>query len=393
MKRLNLITAVGAAAALLVGGGYVVMQKSHADHTEPVISMEEDVIECSIEADAAELMKGLTATDDVDGDLTDHIIVNDIRIKTDEDTEEADKQKTDTSDAETASVSDTSSVSDAADGSDTDTAGASSEGNSDTSASEASDTSGDSDTGSASDTSGDSDSGNAAATSEASDTKEFEITYVVFDSSSNAATASRTLRYTDYHAPHFAISQALRFSSASAVDLYSCLSAEDCIDGDISSQINIEMSSNFSGSVSFGTYNATLSVTNSLGDTAVLPITFEVYDAASEEELARPQLVLTDYIVYLKKGEAFHPEDYLEGMVLDNVGYFFLENEELTKEGVQELDYGYSNEEYQHFFPKSAVEIKNDVDTEKPGTYQVRYSFQHSEDEPKSSIELTVVVE
>ena len=363
MKRLNLITAVGAAAALLVGGGYVVMQKSHADHTEPVISMEEDVIECSIEADAAELMKGLTATDDVDGDLTDHIIVNDIRIKTDEDIEEADKQKTDTSDAETASVSDTSSVSDAADGSDTDTAGASSEGNSDTSA------------------------------SEASDTKEFEITYVVFDSSSNAATASRTLRYTDYHAPHFAISQALRFSSASAVDLYSCLSAEDCIDGDISSQINIEMSSNFSGSVSFGTYNATLSVTNSLGDTAVLPITFEVYDAASEEELARPQLVLTDYIVYLKKGETFHPEDYLEGMVLDNVGYFFLENEELTKEGVQELDYGYSNEEYQHFFPKSAVEIKNDVDTEKPGTYQVRYSFQHSEDEPKSSIELTVVVE
>ena len=66
-----------------------------------------------------------------------------------------------------------------------------------------------------------------------------EITYAVFDSSNNSATLTRTLEYTDYTSPQIKLSAPLRYTldEMSDVSLTENMSVEDCLDGDITSQI------------------------------------------------------------------------------------------------------------------------------------------------------------
>ena len=60
---------------------------------------------------------------------------------------------------------------------------------------------------------------------------DFLITYVAFDKSSNMASLTRTLHYSDYRQAHFSFEQALRFPENQEIDLLSYFTADDCIDG------------------------------------------------------------------------------------------------------------------------------------------------------------------
>lgn len=62
-----------------------------------------------------------------------------------------------------------------------------------------------------------------------------QVTYIVFDSANNMATVTRTVRYTDYEAPRFALSQPLVYPAGQTVTLLDRLTATDVLDGDISS--------------------------------------------------------------------------------------------------------------------------------------------------------------
>lgn len=130
-----------------------------------------------------------------------------------------------------------------------------------------------------------------------------QVTYIVFDSSNNMATMQRSIRYTDYRLPRFALSQPLVYNVGQTVTLLDRLTAEDVLDGDISGSIRIT-SQNIINSQA-GIYNVTAQVDSRLGEAVVLPL--KVVVTASDYQL----LQLTDYLVYLSRGSSFDPADYI----------------------------------------------------------------------------------
>ena len=170
------------------------------------------------------------------------------------------------------------------------------------------------------------------------------ITYVVFDHSDNAATCSRTIRYTDYEKPRFRLTAPLHYYVGDTITLLDRLTATDVIDGDLQEKIRLT-ASNLTNTLA-GTYHVTVQVTNSLGDTSVLPLTILV-DSGSGHLV--PEIQLTEYLVYLEKGARFSAGAYLRS-VTDPAA--------LTKTA-----------------DPGDVQIDSEVDPNTPGTYEVVYSY------------------
>lgn len=131
------------------------------------------------------------------------------------------------------------------------------------------------------------------------------VTYLVFDSASNSATYSRTIRYTDYHAPRYSLSKPLIFSTGETVTLLDRLSAEDVLDGDISASIMLT-SSRVSNAIA-GSYPITVQVTNSAGDSAILPLTVLI----NSSSLTLPTIRLKEYLIYVPAGTELDYESYV----------------------------------------------------------------------------------
>lgn len=311
IKLLNLLCVILMIAAIQFGAWYMRDKKSKMDTQAPEIVFAEDSIECSIHADNKELLEGVTAIDNVDGDISENVMISGIQITNDPETEE--------------------------------------------------------------------------------NTKEFEITYVVFDSSNNMTTASRKLSYTDYYSPRFGLKSKLQFDSVAAVKLLNVIKAEDCIDGNISGQVSLQQDRECTG---FGTYDCVATVTNSLGDSAQLLLTYRVVDSASDEEGLRPDITLTDYIIYLKKGAKFRPTDYLSELRIDHVNYKLLDSDKVKfTEDTKESGYGYNDSVKGIFMLKEAINITSDVDVNTPGVYNVRYLFRHPVEKLIGTADLMVIVE
>lgn len=310
MKKLNALAIIVAALFLGGGGFFLVNKRNNADHIPPEIILENDQIECSITATEEELKTGVTASDNKDGDITDRILIDDIRIRQEE---------------------------------------------------------------------------------QENDKKIFDITYVVFDSNSNMTTASRTLIYNDYVSPHFSIADNLQFASASAVQLYSLISANDCIDGDITNQINIQMGDSFKDAISPGEYDCKLNVTNSVGDTASLPITFDVM----LQDATRPYIALKEYCIYLKRGSNFKPRSYLDFIAIDNVKYALYNEADVAGQipFSSSRGYGYYNQNLGMYLVNKEIKVSSDVDTNVPGTYTVTFSYKHPEEGTRGFAKLFVIVE
>lgn len=165
-----------------------------------------------------------------------------------------------------------------------------------------------------------------------------QVTYIVFDSANNMATVTRTVRYTDYEAPRFALSQPLVYPAGQTVTLLDRLTATDVLDGDISSGIRIT-SQNVINSQP-GVYSVTAQVDSRLGNSVVLPLKVVITAGG-------PQLItLSDYLVYLPRGSAFDAAGYIQSV---------------TAPDGTALSAG-------------QVSIESPVDTSVPGTYHVGYS-------------------
>ena len=266
MRLIEKVTVILFVIVLLAFGATQVCLRLFVDRTPPVIYCDSDVLETKVGASNKALLKGVTASDKKDGDLTDQVLVKSI----------------------TPLITDNTA----------------------------------------------------------------KITYIVFDSSDNMATYTRTIRYTNYEKPHFVLHEPLIFPVGSNVPVLERLTATDTIDGNLSS--NIRITAQNITSAYEGLYNITAQVINSMGDVETLPLKVIISNASA----ANPQITLTDYIVYVDKGSQFNPYNFIDTVTSRNgssVGW-------------------------------ESVQVDSPVDTDKPGVYDVSYLYE------TYTVYLTVVV-
>ncbi len=256
---------------LVVFFGAFVFQKENEDNTLPVIEMKSDFIEVSCDAKNKDFLKGIKATDEKDGDLTNEVIVESI--------------------------------------------------------------------------------------SRFIEPGVCEVKYAVCDSDNHVAHATRKVRFVDYKAPRFKLSDSLCFSLYETTNLASCIRAIDSIEGDISENLVIT-SPDYNSSIA-GIFSLELSVSNKKGDTSTLTLPLIMEDRS----LSAPVIKLKDYLIYLDKNEKVDFEDYIVKATDRN-------DNNLTDE----------------------IEIDDNVNFKKSGTYSVHY-FVTDNAGAKGHAVLNVVVE
>lgn len=182
-----------------------------------------------------------------------------------------------------------------------------------------------------------------------------KVTLLVFDSDNNMGMCTRYIRYTDYHRPRFAVYEPLICDTAEDLSIVNRLSAYDVIDGDITKDIRISL---LSSTQNPELYLVTAQVMNSLGDIALqeLPVLIQDYDPL------RPEILLTEYLTYVDKDTEFDAQQYLRSAKI-----------------------------LQRDIPLEYVTVASSVDTSKPGTYHVFYTY--NETDSVGTAILTVVVQ
>lgn len=224
---------------------------------------------------------------------------------------------------------------------------------------------------------------------------EFEITYVAFDRSNNSGKLTRNLIYTDYRKPRFSLSQELRFPANQAVSLLDYVKADDCIDGDVTPFITVEGADELQGEPASGIYDCTLEVTNSVGDTARLPLQVEIYEDNYEERSFRPYVVLTDYLIYHQKGQELNLNTliaHVEDQGYNKIDYGPMVTEYEGGEAVQVTEQ-IANGSKEKWVNISQISINSNVDINQEGVYTVIYTYTSLESGYEGSTRLTVVVD
>lgn len=228
--RLKLASILICLAAVLIYGGYEMIDRFFTDQTVPVIKIEEEVLSVSIKDGKKSLLKGVTAHDEKDGDVTDSLVIESISRFIGE---------------------------------------------------------------------------------------KRIVTYAAFDKDNHVGKAERVITYTDYEPPKFSSKNGFRIPLKTDKGPEG-LCATDCIDGDITKQIK-NTPGGYVDTNTDGEYQFQFQVANKAGDVEYLPVTIEVYDPA--ENHLTPQIYLSEYIVYVKKGEKINPKAYLEKVVIGSGEY------------------------------------------------------------------------
>lgn len=186
------------------------------------------------------------------------------------------------------------------------------------------------------------------------------VRYIVFDAAENAATASRTVVYSDYEAPRVFILQPLIYNVGDTIALRGRVIARDCLEGNITDRIRI--SSKDLSNRAAGVYHLTIWVMNKLGDVSTVTVPVIV----REDDPAAPVVELKSYLTYLARGEEFDPKAYFQSY------------------------YDSADSRARNYYDH--LEVSGEVDTDTPGTYEVAYSATNSDGLTGQAI-LTVVVE
>jgi hypothetical protein len=221
MKRRNGISILLIVICIGVLLGYRAVARIREDSTPPQIHMEDTVPEYSALEPRASLLQGVTARDNRDGDVTDSLVVESVRLL----------------------------------------------------------------------------HGDGTA----------QITYAAFDKAGNVGKQTREVKFHDYVSPRFALSEPLMFSHTSSYDVLNIITATDILDGDITHRIRATVLDDVKDGYA-GTHEIQFRVTNSLGEMVELVLPVEIYTPS----LFEGSLTLTDYLIYLEKGDSFDAESYLD---------------------------------------------------------------------------------
>ena len=201
------------------------------------------------------------------------------------------------------------------------------------------------------------------------------VEYVAFDKSGNSSRAWRKIRYSDYESPKFELKRPLRFPTGSAEsDVLSTVGAWDCLDGDLSSKIELLEGTTLNSALP-SRKKATFVARNAEGDESRMSATVEFYDPSDEG--GAPRIVLKDFLTYVPLGSEFDPTSFVEKVsyrgtdyeIVDGIGTFAVDSSKLSG---SELD------EFRESGPTvngNLIRISNAVDEETPGFYEVTYEI------------------
>lgn len=184
-----------------------------------------------------------------------------------------------------------------------------------------------------------------------------KVLYAVCDNDNHVASASRRIVYKGYTSPRFYMNRSLCFSQMETVNVGDALGALDVLDGDISGNIIITSSDYEYGSL--GTYTVRAEVTNSKGDMISIELPLVVEERSSNA----PVIELSDYLIYVKRGE-----------------------------GINYLDYFLSATDSYEKDVFDTLQVETDYDPSTPGVYSFHYFATDALSRRGHSI-LTVVVE
>ena len=263
MKQRYLLLSVLLAAAIALFGVYLFMTDLTKDTTAPVITVDEGILEISVEDPGEVLMTGVTALDDRDGDVTATMLVESVYG--------------------------------------------------------------------------------------ISDDNVTTVTYAAFDRAGNVSKIQREVRYTDYREPRFELFHSLCFPKKTGFDLLEYVGASDVLEGDIRRRVRATLVSDTRNIDEIGTHVVRFQVTNSMGDTVVEELPVEIYNP----EWYTADVVLDEYLIYLKQGDVFRAADHLRKFVVPG--------EEI------DISRGVPNDIYS--------DIRNNVNTRVPGVYTVEYTL------------------
>ena len=219
-----------------------------------------------------------------------------------------------------------------------------------------------------------------------------KIHIVAFDSSGHVSKATRQITYTDYTPARFSLDAPLRFARSSyAIDILGQVHAEDCLDGDVSMQINFAQNSTINVDT-VGQYQTQLEVTNSAGDTQALPVNITIYDSLVEN--AAPKIILSSYLVYTRTKVRLEPADFIDKIVYKGTEYL-----PTTERGTFRVDTeGWDRWSLEAFRKEEPTvnydwfEIEDLVDYDTPGTYEIHYNIEDA-DGNRGTTTLIVVVD
>lgn len=175
------------------------------------------------------------------------------------------------------------------------------------------------------------------------------VTYAAFDRAGNVSKLQRQVRYQDYESPRFKLEGDLCFAGGSEFDVLEYVGAEDVIDGNIRRRVRATLVSDTKNISSIGSHVVRFQVTNTLGDTVQADLPVEVYDP----EWYTADVVLDEYLVYLKVGDSFEPQEYLKS--------FMVRGDEI------DVSYRIPDDVY--------CSIDSNVSTKRPGIYTVTYNL------------------
>ncbi len=222
-----------------------------------------------------------------------------------------------------------------------------------------------------------------------------EASIVAFDEAGHVARTSRRVTYTDYKPIEFSLDEPLRFPITYGVpDILSRVHATDCLDGDISSLIAFDDESQINVT-SPGTYLTRLLVTNSAGDTGELPVKVYIYDWS--EIGGAPNIILTDYLIYVRKGSSeIDPLKYIDHVEYRSAEYALTEERgtfAINTEGWDNSSIKALNKEAKEnpSVNTEKFEITDGVNYDIPGVYEITYELEDL-DHNRGTVPLVVVV-
>lgn len=202
-----------------------------------------------------------------------------------------------------------------------------------------------------------------------------QMTFAASDSDGHVVKGYREIVYSDYRSPRFSLTQPLRFRVGTE-NILEGVGAQDVLDGDISS--NIKISANYSLSINqAGDYPMEFTVANSAGDVARLPVTVTLYTA--EDEANRPQIELSDYLVYTPAGAELDAWDYVQGITVRGTEF------------VRSGDVLRADDPEERAIDDADLSIQDDVDYQTPGAYEITYRYT-ADDGETGTVRLVVVV-
>ena len=201
------------------------------------------------------------------------------------------------------------------------------------------------------------------------------ISYVVFDKANHVGTLERTVQYSDYVPPKIHLTEPLRYTTTEVAkaNLTENMTAEDCLDGDLTSQIRTSLNDNIYNVIA-GTYGVTAQVSNSAGDVCAVPLEITVTDATDRQEQAKEYPLLSEYIAYTTVNTPIDPMAYLKGLEINGA------------------EYTYANDGAMLAGTMERISVTSGVDYSQAGVYPIEYSYT-ADGAPTAVTKLYVVVQ